>query len=254
MTNTDRQPPIISIIMPLHNSLLFMDDGIQSVLRQSFREFELLLVDDASHDGTLAYAHQLAEQDSRIRVIPRKQNGGGGAARNSGIAQARGRFLAFLDADDIWQDDKLKIQLKEMERLGAAFSYTDYSIVRMDGTKIKSRSVPSKVSYHDLLKDNVVGCSTAIYDVWSLGKRYFPLIRKRQDLALWLSILKSTDFAYKCGPELTRYRVRPGSVSANKLKAAMYTWRVYRHIEALGLLQSLYYFSHYAIASIARRL
>ena len=246
--------PVVSVVMPLHNSSDFMGEGVESVLRQSFADLELILVDDCSGDDSLARAREFAARDERIVVVAMPENGGGGASRNAGIARARGRYVAFLDADDLWEPDKLKIQLDEMENKNAAFSYTDYAVFSDDGKSEKIRRTPDKVAYKELLKNTVIGCSTVVYDRKLLGDRYFPLIRKRQDFALWLSILRDVDFAYRCGPALTRHRRRAGSVSANKLKAAMFTWKVYRELEALPLLPSAYYFLHYAFAATRKRL
>ena len=140
-----------------------------------------------------------------------------------------------------------------MESIGSAFSYTDYGLIDSAGHEMGIRQAPSRVNYSQLLKNCVIGCSTVIYDTHDMGKQYFPEIRKRQDFALWLRLLKEVKYASKCGGVLTRYRVRSDSISANKLSAAHYTWRVYREVEKLGLTKSLYYFVHYAISGVLKR-
>lgn len=246
--------PTVSVIMPLYNSSAFMDESIRSVLDQSFADLELILVDDCSTDDSLAGARALAAQDDRIAVVALPDNQGGGAARNAGIAAARGRYIAFLDSDDIWESEKLAVQLAAMEERKASFSYTDYRMATGEGDQGKTISSPDRVDYRTLLRNNVIGCSTVIYDRKVLGTRLFPLIRKRQDFGLWLSILRDIDFAWRCGPALTRYRIRQNSVSSNKLQAAAYTWKVYRELEALPLSASLYYFARYALSGIVKRL
>lgn len=246
--------PIVSVIMPLYNSSAYMEESINSALKQSFQEFELILVDDFSSDDSLARAFALAERDHRIKVLPLAENSGGGAARNAGIAAAKGRFIAFLDSDDCWEPEKLATQIALMEAKDAVFSYTDYSVVADNEKVVRTAIAPDRLSYKELLKDNVIGCSTVIYDSERLGKRYFPLLRRRQDFGLWLSILREGFFAYRCGPALTRYRLRPGSVSANKFKAAAFTWKVYRDLEKLPLPLTTYYFAHYVLASVRKRL
>lgn len=246
--------PHVSVIMPLYNSSSFMEESIRSVLDQTYTDFELILVDDCSTDDTLAMARALAEEDSRIRTIAREQNGGACAARNAGIAAAQGRYIAFLDSDDLWKETKLEIQLGQMRDKNAAFSYTDYVVMDKHGTVIRLNATPESMTYRSLMKNTAIGCSTVIYDAERLGKRQFPLIRKHEDLALWLSILREIDHAYRCGAALTFYRVHPDSLSANKLKAASYTWEIYRRIEGLSLPVAAYYFSHYALSAVRRRL
>lgn len=246
--------PQVSVIMPLYNSSRFMEEGVRSVLTQSFADLELILVDDFSSDDTLARARQLAANDARIVVIALNENVGGGGSRNAGIEAARGRYIAFLDADDLWLPEKLTVQISSMGERGAAFSYTDFRVQSADGRRSRVSPTPDRVSYGDLLKATVIGCSTVVYDRDVLGSRFFPMIRKRQDFGLWLSILRDVDFAYRCGPALTHYRVRPGSVSSNKLNAAAYTWRVYRELEELPLLPSMYYFACYATAAVRKRM
>lgn len=246
--------PLVSVIMPLYNASAFMAEGVESVLGQSFGGLELVLIDDCSSDDSLAQAQALAAQDARIVVVPLQQNVGGGSARNAGIAVARGRYIAFLDADDLWETDKLSTQLGRMEAGNIAFSYTDYLVLGGDGRLRRKSRTPEKMSYRDLLKNTAIGCSTVVYDRQLLGDRYFPAIRKRQDFGLWLSILRDVDFAHRCGGFLTRYRVRPGSVSSDKIGAAAFTWKVYRELEGLPLLQSAYYFARYSAAAIRKRL
>ena len=246
--------PLVSVVTPLYNSTGFMNESIESVLRQSLADLELILVDDFSSDASLARAQLYRERDSRIVVVPLPRNLGGASARNAGIAAARGRYIAFLDADDVWEADKLSTQLGQMQARGAVFSYTDYAVMTRDGRVKRTRRTPERMSYSDLLKNTAIGCSTVIYDREALGARYFPTIRRRHDFGLWLSILRDVDFAHRCGPTLTRYRIRPGSLSSGKLGAAAATWRVYRQLEKLPLPLTLYYFTRYALAAIHKRL
>lgn len=247
-------PPTVSVIMPLYNSSAFMEESVRSVLGQTFADFELVLVDDCSTDDTLTFAEALAGEDARIRVVAQPENAGACATRNAGISAARGRYIAFLDSDDQWKKEKLAIQLAGMLEKNAAFSYTDYMVTDEHGAVIRLNSTPERMNYHDLMKNTVIGCSTVVYDSERLGKRYFPLIRKHEDLALWLSILREIDHAHRCGPALSLYRIHPGSLSANKLKAASYTWEIYRRIEGLSLLSAAYYFGRYALSAVRRRL
>lgn len=244
--------PTVSVIMPLYNSSEFMDESIGSVLNQSFPDLELILVDDCSSDDSLSRARSAAGKDRRVRVEALSENVGGGLSRNAGISVASGRYIAFLDSDDIWEKEKLAVQLSQMREKGAVFSYTDYAVFGAEGEK-KTRTTPERLNYWGLLRNTAIGCSTVIYDAERIGKRYFPKIRKRQDFGLWLSILRDIDYAYRCGPALTRYRVRHGSVSSNKLVAATYTWKIYREVEGLSLLTSTYCFTSYAVFALLKR-
>lgn len=246
--------PTVSVIMPLYNSSAFMEESVRSVLDQTFADFELILVDDCSTDDTLAVAQELSGNDVRIRVVAQPKNAGACATRNAGISAACGRYIAFLDSDDQWKKEKLAIHLAGIHEKNAVLSYTDYVVIDEHGTVIRQNLTPQRMTYHDLMKNTVIGCSTVIYDSERLGKRYFPLIRKHEDLALWLSILREIDYAHRCGPPLSLYRVHPGSLSANKLKAAAYTWEIYRRIEGLSLLSAAFYFGHYALSAVRRRL
>lgn len=246
--------PDVSVVMPLYNSSKYLDESVQSVRFQSYQNWELILVDDASSDDTLERAHAWAQQDSRIRIIACPTNSGAGRCRNLGIESAEGRYIAFLDSDDFWDKEKLTHQLSEMARRAAGFSYTDYAIRFEDRQRTKIYQPPEALTYRDLLRHCAIGCSTVIYDTKVFGKRFFPGIRKRQDFALWLAMLKDIDRAYKCGPALTTYRVRSGSISANKLKATLFTWNIYRQHEKLGVVPSLYYLMRHSLAATRKRL
>ena len=154
--------------------------------------------------------------------------------------------------DDVWQPQKLESQIAAMRESGAVLSYRDYRTIDPVRGASSVRSAPATVGYKQLLRNNVIGCSTAIYDTVALGKRYFPLIRRRQDFGLWLAILRDVPLAHRCGGVLTDYTLRPGSVSSNKLTSALFTWRLYRRIERLPLHEALYYFAHYAISGVRK--
>ncbi len=242
----------VSIIMPLHNSARFLDETVRSVQAQTFTGWELIAVDDCSTDDSAARMQGYAERDERIRLIRLTANRGAAVARNTAIEAARGRYIAFLDSDDLWLPAKLQVQLEFMQRSGAAFSYTGYEKIDEAGRPLGEVCVPARVAYRDLLKTCVIGCLTAVYDTAQLGRISMPEIRKRQDFGLWLRLLKKVDHAHGLQVPLARYRVRSDSISANKLSAAHYTWKLYREVEQLGLPASFYYFSHYALRGVVR--
>ena len=245
--------PLVSIIMPSYNSGLFIAESIRSVQAQTLVEWELIVSDDMSSDDTIAIVRDAASRDDRIVLLEAGTNGGPAAARNAAIAAARGRYIAFLDSDDIWKPEKLEKQLAFMRERGIAFSFSSYDRVQEDGSFVDVHRVARPVAYSDLAKHCSIGCLTAVYDTAQLSKVYMPEIRKRQDFALWLKLLKQVELAYPLPESLAVYRIRKSSVSSNKRVAARYTWSVYRDVEGLGLLTASYYFLHYAFHGVWNR-
>lgn len=244
--------PLCSVIMPLFNAEDYLVASVESVKAQSFSDWELLLVDDASTDSSAQLARQLAADDSRIRVFSCAQNSGAARARNLALEAAQGRFIAFLDSDDLWHPAKLEQQLSWMQEQQLAFTFTAYEKINAQGEHLGWVGVPSRVDYTQLLRCCVIGCLTAIYDRQRLGRVPMPDLRSRQDFGLWLKLLKKTEAAYGLNQPLAYYRVHSASLSANKFKAARQTWHVYREVEKLNWLQSSYYFSHYALRGLLR--
>jgi glycosyltransferase involved in cell wall biosynthesis len=237
---------LVSIVMPLFNSSGFVSRAIDSVFAQTYQGWELIIIDDCSNDGSYEIADKYAKKDKRVKLIRLAENKGSAVTRNFGIENAKGRFIAFLDSDDMWVPQKLEKQIKFMNNKGAVLSYTAYQKIDEQGNPGGVVHVPLRVSYTDTLKSNRIGCSTAIYDAEKLGKLYMPDIRRRQDQGLWLKILKKGYAAYGIDEPLTFYRVRQDSISGNKIKTLKDQWRIYREIEQLSLLKSIYYFMHYA--------
>lgn len=234
----------VSIITPNYNGEAFIAETIQSVLNQDFLAWELIIVDDMSTDNSLEIIQSF--EDNRIKLIQLEKNQGAAIARNEGISQAQGRWIAFLDGDDVWMPDKLSHQINFMLKNNYVFTYTAYEKMNELGQQIGQIPVPEKVDYYDLLKTCSIGCLTAIYDTEQLGKIYMPIIDKRQDYGLWLRILKEIDYAYGLNDNLAKYRVRSHSISSNKFLAARYQWLVYRKIEKLSFFSTLFYMISYA--------
>lgn len=244
--------PSVSIITPLYNCFEYLEKTLQSVLDQTFQDWELIMVDDCSTDGSFEIAKAFAKQDERINILQLRENSGAAVARNKGTEAAKGRYIAFLDSDDVWLPHKLETQIAFMQANDYPFTFAAYDKVNEAGKVFGHVGVPDKVTYSDLLKSCSIGCLTAMYDTEFFGKVYMPLIRKRQDLGLWLRLLKKTKYAYGLNETLGLYKVRSDSISANKKSAALFTWRLYRDIEKLSLLKASYYFSHYAIRGVLR--
>ena len=239
---------IVSIITPLFNSVTFIEETIESVISQTYNDWEMIIIDDCSNDGSLELVKDIAKDDLRIRLISLKNNLGPSNARNEGIKQACGRYIAFLDSDDLWHKDKLEKQIKFMQKNEYAFTFTSYEKIDEKGKKI-GNILPFKgqVTYHDLLKSNHIGCLTAMIDLKILGyKMYMPDIKKRQDQGLWLEILKKIDKAYCLNKVLGKYRIRKDSISINKIANIKFQWQLYRELEKLSIIQSLYYMLWYA--------
>ncbi len=245
--------PEVSVIMPVHNSEAYLETAARSVLSQDYPSLELILIDDASGDGSRKMIRKLAAQDQRVRTIFLQESLGPAGARNSGIEVAKGQFIAFLDSDDVWDTEKLGQQLSFMKETGAALTFTAYRKIDWSGVRGRVISVPDRVNYHSLLKSNVIGMLTAMYDRARLGTRLLPPIRKRQDYALWLRILKEGHIARGLNRPLAFYRIHRGSISRNKIDAARYQWRVYRELEGLGRMKSAWYFAHYAAYGLLKQ-
>jgi len=244
---------MVSIITPSYNSKQFIQDTIDSVLAQTYQNWEMIIVDDYSSDGSVAYIRSIIKEDKRFRLIALKQNVGAAKARNRAIQEAKGRYIAFLDSDDMWSIDKLEKQIRFMKEYTIALSYTSYySMEEISGKVIKEITIPKKIDYSELLKQNIIGCLTAMYDTEILGKVYMPNIRKRQDFALWLKILKKVPYAYGIEEPLAYYRMRYNSISNNKFKASLYNWKMYRKIEKLPLYKAIYYFGWYTYRGLQK--
>ncbi|WP_283786878.1 glycosyltransferase family 2 protein [Bermanella sp. WJH001] len=243
---------LVTVVTPSYKAERYLAHTIESVIAQTYPHWEMLLVDDSSPDNSNKLIESYAERDNRIKLVKLKENSGAAVARNKAIELAKGRYISFLDSDDTWLPTKLEQQVGYMQKNGIAFSYSAYEKVDELGVVIGKVGVPEKVGYSDLLKVCSIGCLTAIYDTSMLGKVYMPLIRKRQDLGLWLRILKTIPFAYATPGVLAQYRIRSDSISANKKVAAQYTWKLYREVEGLNLLMASYYFSHYAVNGVLR--
>ncbi len=231
--------------MPTYNSTDTVVESIQSVLSQTYKNWELIIVDDRSIDNTWQVIQTYADKYDNIRVYQNKENLGAGASRNFAIKKARGRFIAFLDSDDLWTEDKLAEQIPFMLKNNYPLTYTHYSRFNSE-EELSVVTAPEYTTYKKLMYSNVIGCLTAVYDTQALGKRYMPLIRKRQDMGLWLDILKDTPKAYCLPKPLAKYRMDSG-MTANKFSVLSYQWKFYRDVVGLSLPRSLFTFSVYAV-------
>ena len=239
--------PLVSVITPVYNSEKFLGETIQSIQKQTYAHWELFLVDDGSTDRSMEIAESFAKKDSRISIIQLQTNQGAAGARNEGINCANGKYVAFLDSDDLWMPEKLELQVHFMEANQYVFSFTSYRIIRENGEKRdKVVHAPEVVTYNSLLKNTIIGCLTVMLNIDVLGKVQMPTIRTRQDFVLWLTILKRGYQAYGLNEELACYRKVSTSISSNKLHAAKRNWSIYRDNENLPLWKACYVFASYA--------
>lgn len=246
---------LVSVVMPCHNAEPFLSAAIESVRAQSWPHWELLIVDDRSSDASHEIARRHADADPRIRVFQQPEKGGAAVARNRAIAEARGRWIAFLDSDDMWTPDKLERQIAFMRAKDSAFSCTAFSRIDEHGRGFgKVIPVPERATYDDMLDCSTVGCLTAMYDSARLGKVYMPEVAMREDLVCWLSILKRIEFVHGLDEPLARYRIHTGSRSRNKLRAAWMRWRVMRDHEKLSWAKTMRHFMAYAWLAYRRNM
>ncbi len=245
---------LVSIIMPAYNAEKFIGQAIASVRAQSYPHWELLIVDDCSTDGTAQLVRAAAQEDPRIRYDCLQTNSGAAMARNRAIELAQGRYIAFLDSDDLWSSEKLQLQLAFMQEKGISFCSTVYGKIDENGTDLGRRvDKPGVRDYWGILK-NPPGNLTVIYDAQLLGKIYARNIRKRNDYVLWLSVIKEAGQLHCMEQLLAHHREREGSISSNKLSLLKYQWQVYRRMEKLNLFQSLYLMGYICTKSILTKL
>ena len=247
--------PLVSVIMPSFNAERYIAEAIDSVIAQTVTDWELIVVDDASTDATAAIVAHYRQRDSRIRLISQQSNQGAANARNRGLDAARGELIAFIDSDDVWHPEKTAKQVAVMERQQADISYTAYERVRKPHQRGAVVSVPDRIEYHTLLCRCVIGCSTALVRRATCGAVRMPPIKRRQDHGYWLELLRGgSRTAVGINEALVRYRLHRGSLSANKVVAAWYSWKLLRTVERIPVGKSLWLFGRYLFAHLRLRL
>ena len=239
--------PLVSIITPAYNSSEFIGETIESVINQKYKNWELLIVDDCSIDDTLSIINNYIKQDSRIKLIRLSLNSGHPSIpRNEAIKASKGKYISFLDSDDIWYPEKLSRQIQKMESDSLLFTHMSYAICDQKG-QLKSYifRVKNLMSYYDLLKVNGVGCLTAVYNAQILGKLYFKPYAGQEDFIYWIQICKTIGKIHGIEDVQSVYRLREHSVSSDKLKMAIANWNIYYNHLNLNFFSSLFYFTHF---------
>lgn len=246
---------MISIISPVYNAEKYISKTIESVLAQDYGDFELVLVDDDSTDGSASVIKSFT--DSRVRYIYNdSEKHGAFSARNKGIKEARGEYIAFIDADDLWDSHKLSRSLEFMKEKNAAFVFTGYEFGDEEGNGTgKIVHVPERIAYKKALSRTVIFTSTVLFDMNRLSKDmiYMPDIPS-EDTATWWNILRSGVVAHGLDENLVTYRRSSNTLSSNKFTAIKRIWNLYRTNEGFGVIKSLYYMSGWAWRAVARRL
>lgn len=239
----------VSIIMPAYNCEKYISEAIMSVQQQTYSDWELIIIDDCSIDSTLKIIKNFAVTDNRIKVEKNDKNAGAAISRNNAIKIATGRYVAFLDSDDIWNKNKLKKQIAFMEKNGYLFSCTSYNKIDENSEDLGITINALTVNYEGLLY-RCPGNSTVIYNCEKLGKFFIPSIKKRNDYIMWLKVIKNAGTLYGLDEILSSHRVGIHSISSNKISLIKYHWIVYRDFEKLSVLKTIYLCFFWIIRSI----
>ena len=250
---------IVSIIIPVHNKSEYLAETVDSVLAQDYSDFEVIFIDDASSDGSAeiikTYLNDPKGAVLRGIFISPGENAGAAEARNIGLRAANGRYIAFLDADDLWDKNKLSAQISFMRENNYSFTFTDYEYMDKHGrrTGIVTR-IPKSITYKQALKNTVIFTSTVMFDTEIIDKN--DILMKNvpyEDTATWWYILKKYGPAYGVRENLVRYRRGGKTLSSNKFTAALRAWNLYRRVEGFGVFTGAYYFCFYAFNALLRR-
>ncbi len=249
----DNATPIVSVVIPTYNAEKYIAETINSVLNQTFAQFELMVIDDCSQDATCSIVSQMASSDCRIKLLKNESNIGVAKTRNRGLDLCQSKYVAFLDADDIWYPEKLERQVELAEKENADIVYSSYDIVDSNGDKAKeSYIVPEAISYEGLLKENVIGCSTVLLNSRVLKNYRFNPEFYHEDYVLWLQILSDGGKAVGCSATLTAWRYIENSRSFDKRSSAKKRWIIYRKHCKLPFWKSVSLMFSYATAALKK--
>jgi teichuronic acid biosynthesis glycosyltransferase TuaG len=248
---------LVSVITPVYNNEAYIAQTIQSVINQTFGNWEMILVDDCSEDHSVEILAEYAKRDSRIKYIKLEQNSGAAVARNRALALSKGRYITYLDADDIWLPAKLERQLMFLKTGPVAFSCCDYAKIDADGFCLnKIVHMPKTMTYEDFLKNTIIQTVGVIIDLALVKKDLLimPDLRRGQDAATWLQLLRNGIVFRGQNETLAQYRRTPNSLSSNKYYAIKRTWHLYRSVEQLSLLKSCWYLIAWAYHASLKRI
>lgn len=243
---------LVSIITPTYNCEKFISYTIESVIAQTYSNWEILIVDDYSSDNTAEIVEKYTKVDSRIKYIKLEENSGAAVARNKAIDSATGEYIAFLDSDDVWMPTKLEKQISFMKENRFNFTCTSYTKIDEEGKYLgKTIEAQTKSDYNGVLK-TCPGNSTVVYNSMNLGKFKIPDIKKRNDYVMWLQVIKQEKYLNGLIEPLGSHRIRAGAISSNKFDLVKYHWKVYREIENLTIWKSIYLIIYWIFATILK--
>lgn len=238
---------LVSVIMPVFNAEKYLKQTLESLLNQEYANWELIVVDDKSKDGSLSILREFSKKEPRIVLIEKEQNSGSADSRNKGIDRAGGRFIAFLDADDLWDPDFLSSMTKYMTENDSAFSFASYRIIDESGNELTKPFLieNKKYNYFDMLLYNRVGLLTAMYDVSKIGKMHFDVSLKslRDDYALWLDILGKSNYGLGYQGIIASYRVHSNAMTSNKKRVFRAHYNMLRKHAGHSILPSFFFTS-----------
>lgn len=243
----------VSIIMPVHNGASTIVQSIESILNQTYKDIKLYIIDDCSTDETSKLLQSFYICNERVVLLRNIKNKGVAESRNIGIKQSRGKYIAFCDSDDLWNETKLEKQLDFLESKKVDVVCTNYNVIDLESNIIGSVCSPEIITYKKMLRKNHIGNLTGIYNAKKLGKVYQKKIG-HEDYLMWLEILRKTDQAICIQENLAKYRVSKNSLSANKIVAAQWTWNIYRKQLKMPIIPALYFFSQYAIQGLLKKI
>lgn len=248
---------LVSIIVPVYQVESYIVETMDCVYGQTYENWELLLIDDCGGDRCVEIMEDYIRQkgDSRIRLIRQPSNMGAAKARNRGLKEAKGRYIAYLDADDLWVPEKLERELAYLKEKEAAFVFTGYEFAGQDGNGTgKVVTVPESLNYKEALKNTIIFTSTVMFDTEKTGREILEMpVMKSEDTALWWRILRNGYVAWGLDENLVKYRRAGSSLSSNKLEAVRRIWNLYRRAEGMGILNSAYHFCFWAVRAVKRR-
>ena len=245
---------LVSVIVPVFNAGKWIEDTILSVKSQTYKDWELILVDDGSADNSMEIMRSY--ESDNIRIIDDGSNKGAAYARNMGVKAARGRYICYIDADDLWSPDKLEKQLAFADENDAAFTFTGYEFADASGVGVqKIVRVPKTIGYRQALKNTTIFTSTVMFDMDKLDKDDIMMPQvPSEDTATWWKVLKKVSKAYGLDEQLTLYRRGTGTLSSNKMTAIQRIWNLYRNVEGLNVFYSAYCFVFWAVRALVRRM
>ena len=241
--------PLISIVIPYHRKKVFFKKTIKSILKQNFKKFEIIIIYDDSNSNELSFVKKIKDRNQKIRLIINKKNLGPGLSRNKAILMSKGKYIAFCDADDLWQKNKLSLQIKFMKKYNLNFSHTNYFIINKSEKKIGKFKAKPKINYKDLLKSCDIGLSTVMVKKSLLRKNLFCKLRTKEDFYLWLQLIKSEKKIFSINKYLVSWRYLESSLSSSISQRLLDAFRLYNTYEKYNFLTSVYYvirLSYYA--------